>query len=320
VTSSVRTRRASGPTGLPCLPGTMGSMDTVTEPVSFISGGETLVGRLVVPAGLQNGRLAAVVIAGGQTCVKEQMAERYARRLAEHGYAGLAFDFRGFGESGGRPRDYESSVRKIEDLRSALSFLAGRSTIDPGRLAALGIGVGAGHVAVEAADDPRVAALALVAPGLQDSQIVQDRYGGAEGVAERRARGEAARRRYEQSGQVDYEPVVSPDDPPGVVGFFLNPRRGGIPQWSNRFAVMAWPEWLDFDPISAAPKVTVPTLLVHSERATDPEAARRFFDRLPGPKTELWTDGIQFDFYDQEPQVTHAVSAVVEHLRTTFRR
>ena len=192
----------------------MGSMDTVTEPVSFISGGETLVGRLVVPAGLQNGRLAAVVIAGGQTCVKEQMAERCARRLAEHGYAGLAFDFRGFGESGGRPRDYESSVRKIEDLRSALSFLAGRSAIDPGRLAALGIGVGAGHVAVEAADDPRVAALALVAPGLQDSQIVQDRYGGAEGVEERRARGEAARRRYEQSGQVDYEPVVSPDDPP----------------------------------------------------------------------------------------------------------
>ena len=82
MTSSVRTRRASGPTGLPCLPGTMGSMDTVTEPVSFISGGETLVGRLVVPAGLQNGRLAAAVIAGGQTCVKEQMAERYARRLA----------------------------------------------------------------------------------------------------------------------------------------------------------------------------------------------------------------------------------------------
>jgi uncharacterized protein len=205
-------------------------MDTVTNPVSFTSSGEALVGRLVVPAGLPSGRLPAVVIVGGQTCVKEQMAERYAHRLAEHGYAGLAFDFRGFGESGGRPRDYESPGRKVEDLRSALSFLADRPLVDPGRLAALGIGAGAGYVAVEAAGDPRVAALVLVAPGLQDGQIVQDRYGGAEGVAERRARGEAARRRYEHTGQVDYEPIVSPGDSPGVVGFFLNPDRGGIPQ------------------------------------------------------------------------------------------
>lgn len=118
-------------------------MDTITEPVSFISGGEALIGRLVLPAGLPNGRLPAVVIAGGQTCVKEQMAERYAHRLAEHGYAGLAFDFRGFGESGGRPRDCESPGRKVEDLRCALSFLADRPTVDPGRLAALGIGAGA---------------------------------------------------------------------------------------------------------------------------------------------------------------------------------
>jgi fermentation-respiration switch protein FrsA (DUF1100 family) len=292
-------------------------MDTVTEPVSFISGGESLVGRLVGPAS-PTGRLPAVVIAGGQTCVKEQMAERYAHRLAEHGYVGLAFDFRGFGESGGRPRDDESPDRKIEDLGSALSFLADRPSVDAGRLAALGIGVGAGYVAVEAAGDSRVAALALVAPGLQDSQIVENRYGGADGVAERRARGEAARRRYEQTGQVDYEPVVTPDDPPGVVGFFLDPDRGGVPEWSNRFAVMSWPDWLAFDPISVAPKITVPTLMVHSEQATEPEAAHRFFDRLPGHKTELWTDGIQFDFYDREPQVTVAVDAIVEHLHTAF--
>jgi fermentation-respiration switch protein FrsA (DUF1100 family) len=295
-------------------------MDTVTEPVSFISGGETLVGSLVVPARPPSGRYPAVVIAGGQTCVKEQMAERYAHRLAEHGFAGLAFDFRGFGESGGRPRDYESPSRKVEDLHSALSFMSDLPAVDPARLAALGIGVGAGYVVVEAADDHRVVALAIVAPGMQDGRIVQDRYGGAEGVAERRARGESARRAYEETGQVNYETVVSPGDPPGVVGFFLDPDRGGVPQWSNRFAVLSWPEWLDFDPISAAPRIMVPTLMVHSEQATDPEGAHRFFDQLPGLKTELWTDGIQFDFYDREPQVTLAVDAVVEHLRTAFEQ
>jgi len=233
-------------------------MDSVTEPVGFTSGGETLVGHLVRPAGRPGERFPAVVIVGGQTCVKEQMAERYAHRLAERGYCGLAFDFRGFGGSDGRPRDYESPVRKAEDLRSALDFLADHPAVDGGRLAGLGIGVGAGYVAMEAADGARLAALALVAPGLQDDRIVEERYGGPDGVAELRARGEAARREYEATGHVAYEPVVRPDDPPGVVGYFLDPDRGGVPQWTNRFAILSYPEWVDFDPISAAPATCTP--------------------------------------------------------------
>src|SRR5262245_26711157 len=227
-------------------------MGSVIRRVTFPSGGETLTGTLFTPPDPADGRLPAVVVAGGQTCVKEQMAGRYAERLAAHGYAALAFDFRGFGESTGEPRDDESPARKVEDLGNALTFLARRPDLDPGRLAALGIGVGAGYVAVAAADDPRLRALALVAPGLQDPEIVRARYGGAEGVAERVARGEAARRRYEQTGQVDYEPVVTPSDPPPLTDYFLNPDRGGVRQWSNRYAVMAYPEWLAFDPISAA--------------------------------------------------------------------
>jgi dienelactone hydrolase len=137
-------------------------MDTVSRRVSFPSGGETLAGTLFTPPGPPDGPLPAVVVAGGQTCVKEQMAER----LAARGYAALAFDFRGFGESTGAPRDYESPSRKVEDLHGALTFLTDQPGLDPGRLAALGIGVGAGYVAVEAASDRRVRALALVAPGL----------------------------------------------------------------------------------------------------------------------------------------------------------
>jgi fermentation-respiration switch protein FrsA (DUF1100 family) len=290
-------------------------MDHASRRVTFPSDGETLTGVLFTPEGPPPGRLPAVVVAGGQTCVKEQMAQRYAERLAARGYAALAFDFRGFGESTGVPRDYESPSRKIADIRNALTFLADQPDLDPGRLAALGIGVGAGYAAAAAAEDPRLRALALVAPGLQDAEIVQARYGGAEGVAERIARGEAAERRYEQTGEVDYEPVVTPADPPPLVDYFLNPDRGGVPQWSNRFAVMAYPEWVAFDPISAASKVGVPTLMVHSEQATQPEGARRFFARLAGPRTELWTTGVQFDFYDRDSHVTPAVDAIVDHLR-----
>jgi fermentation-respiration switch protein FrsA (DUF1100 family) len=295
-------------------------MDHVARQVTFPSDGETLAGLLFTPEGRPDGRLPAVAVAGGQTCVKEQMARVYAERLAGRGFAALAFDFRGYGESTGVPRDYESPSRKVEDIRGAVDFLAGQPGLDPGRLATLGIGVGAGYVAVEAAGDDRVRALALVAPGLQDPEIVEARYGGAEGLAERIARGEAARRRYEQTGQVDYEPVVTRKDPAPMTDYFLNPDRGGVARWSNRFAVMAWPEWLAFDPIGAASRITTPTLMVHSADATLPEGARRFFGRLAGPRTELWTSGVQFDFYDRERQVTAAVDAIVDHLAATFAR
>jgi uncharacterized protein len=295
-------------------------MDHSSQRVTFPSAEETLTGLLFTPPGPPAGRWPAVVIAGGQTCVKEQMAQVYAERLATRGHAALAFDFRGFGESTGAPRDYESPARKIEDIHSALTFLAGQPVIDPGRLAALGIGVGAGYVAAAAAENSRLGALALVGPGLQDHEIIQARYGGAEGVAERIARGEEAKRKYHETGQVDYEPVVLPTDPRPMTDYFLNPDRGGVARWSNRFAAMSWPEWLAFDSIDAASRITTPTLMIHSEDATQPEGARRFFARLAGPKKELWTSGVQFDFYDRESHVTPAVDAIVHHLDAAFGR
>jgi uncharacterized protein len=293
-------------------------MDTTVRRVTFPSGGETLTGTLFTPLGQPDGRLPGVVVAGGQTCVKEQMAGVYAGRLAARGYAALAFDFRGFGESTGEPRDHESPPYKLEDIRSALTFLAGHPMLDPGRLATLGLGFGAGYVAVEAASDGRVRALALVAPGLQDPEIIQARYGGSEGVAELVGRGEAAQRRYRETGQVDYEPVVTPADPPPMTDYFLSPERGGVARWSNRFAIMSWPGWLAFDPISAASRITTPTLMVHSEDATLPEGAHRFYAGLAGPKTELWTSGVQFDFYDRDSHVTPAVDAIADHLDAAF--
>jgi hypothetical protein len=114
-------------------------------------------------------------------------------------------------------------------------------------------------------------------------------------------------------------PACSASDPEaamyGPFDYYLNPARGAIAAWPNQFAVMSWPEWLQFDPIQAAPQIQVPTLLVHSEQAALPDGARRFFAAMPAPKDFLWTEGIQFDFYDQEPQVTKATEAAGAHFR-----
>ncbi|MEV4191041.1 alpha/beta hydrolase [Streptomyces toxytricini] len=303
-------------------------MTRMTE-VAFDSDGVTLAGNLWLPddteaAGGAGGAapLPGVVVAGTWTSVKELMADRYAERLAARGYAALSFDFTGFGRSGGEPRDVEDPARKVRDIHHALTFLAGHESVDGDRLGALGICAAAMYMSDSAARDPRVRSLALVAPWLHDAAVCEAAYGGADAVAERVKAGREARARYEETGEVEYVPVVSATDPraamPYDIDFYLNPSRGGIPAWPNRFAVMSWADWLGYDAIGLAPRIAQPTLLVHSEDAAIPDGARRFHAGLAGPKDFLWTEGTQFDFYDREPQVTTAVGAVAAHFARTL--
>ncbi|MFG2006538.1 alpha/beta hydrolase [Spirillospora sp. NPDC048911] len=293
---------------------------TSKQKVTFASDGVSLTGNLFLPDG--DGPAPGIVVAGTWTSVKEQMADRYAEQLADRGFAALSFDFTGYGESEGEPRDFESPEQKIRDIHNAVTFLAAHDAVDGERLGALGVCAAAMYMSANAVDDPRIKSVSLVAPWLHDPEICRGAYGGAEGVAERIEAAEAARAKYEASGEVEYVPVVSGTDPraamPMEVDFYLNPDRGGIPEWPNRFAVMAWPGWLRFDSISLAPRLSQPVLLVHSEDAAIPDGARRFHDGLAGPKNFVWTTGSQFDFYDQEPNVTTAAEAAAAHFTSTL--
>ncbi|WP_431971576.1 alpha/beta hydrolase [Nocardia sp. bgisy134] len=288
--------------------------------VEFDSDGVKLTGNLFLPVGRD--RAPGVVVAGTWTSVKELMADRYAQRLAEQGYAALSFDFTGFGESQGEPRDVENPARKVRDIHHAVSFLAGHPAVDGDRLGALGVCAAAMYMSDNAAHDMRVKSLALVAPWLHDAAICEQVYGGADAVAAKIEIAREARSRFDETGEVDYVPVVSATDEraamPYDIDFYLNPTRGGIPAWPNRFAVMSWIDWLTYDAIALAPLIGQPTLLVHSEDAAIPDGARRFHAGLPGRKDITWTQGTQFDFYDQEPQVTVAVDAVAAHFGRTL--
>ncbi|MFC6093564.1 alpha/beta hydrolase [Saccharothrix lopnurensis] len=287
---------------------------TQVERVVFRSGGDLLVGDLHRPVGADPG--AAVVVAGSWTTVKEQMAGGYARGLAARGLAALAFDFRGFGESGGEPRDLESPERKVEDLREAVGALVASTGSDAVGL--LGVCAGAGYTAVAAAEDERVRSLALVAPWLHDEGLVEAVYG-ADGVRARIRAGEEAAREHGRTGRTAYVPVVSETGEAaamhGRCDYYVDADRGAVPEWPNRFAVMAWPGWLRFDPISWASRITVPVLVVHSDDAAIPEGVRKFRAGLSGPSELRWLSGTQYDFYDREPVFTEALNAVADHFR-----
>jgi fermentation-respiration switch protein FrsA (DUF1100 family) len=288
------------------------------QTVRFTSNGDTLVGDLSSPGDLAPGeRRPGVVVTGSWTTVRQQMPGLYARRLAERGFVALAFDFRGYGESEGAPRDCESPARKAEDIAAAAAWLGGHDRIKPGGVHSLAVCASSGYAARAVADGAPLRSLALVAPWVHDARLVEGIYGGAEGVAARLAKAAGARARFEANGEVEYVPAVSTSDENaamfGAFDYYLDASRGAIPEWSNRFAVMAWNEWLRYDAIAIAPAVPVPVFVVHGEGAAIPEGAKRFFAGLRVPKGWAAIDGNQFDFYDRESNVGLSIEHAIAH-------
>jgi uncharacterized protein len=101
--------------------------------------------------------------------------------------------------------------------------------------------------------------------------------------------------------------------------YYGHPSRGAVRSWKNEMSPMTWVYWLTFDGLRAAGEAAVPALFVHGDGCVLPGNARAVFERLPGPKRMVWTDGSQTDFYDQQPQVGNAVAAAHEHFAGTLR-
>lgn len=297
-------------------------MRRMPEHVAFYSQGARLSGRLWTAAGPPR---AAVIVAGSWTTVKEQMAAQYAPLLADAGYAVLTFDFRGFGESEGAPRELESPAQKAEDLRNAAAFLRTRPDVAPERIGVLAICASAGYALAAATGHSALRSIAMVAPWLHDAEIVGAIYGGHDAVTQRLRDAQAARERYARTGEVAYITAASNVDetaamywPGDALDYYLNPQRGAIPQWGGRYAVMAWKEWLELDPIALAPRIAIPVRAITGEQTATPAGVRKLEARLAGEHDSVWLPGTQFDFYDDPRTVAAAAAHAVAHFRETL--
>jgi uncharacterized protein len=293
--------------------------------VTFNSAGTKLVGNLYLPTSYKPGdKLPAAIVSGSWTTVKEQMSGQYAQRLADRGYAALAFDSRSFGESGGKLRSFESPTNKIADIKTAISFLQTVDAVDRDRIAGVGICAGAGYMATVAAEDNRLKALITVAPWIHDPAIVDRVYGGERKVAQMIQTGRKAAEKFATTGQADYLLATSKTDKSAVmfgdIDYYQNPQRGAIPQWDNRFAVATWAEWLTFNPMPKADRINIPTLFIHSEKAAIPQGAKQFFAAMPtASKKFIWLNNYQqFDFYDRPNAMNQSLSPIADFLKAAF--
>lgn len=293
--------------------------------VIFSSSGTRLVGDLFLPPNFKGEKpLPGLVITGAWTTVKEQMPRRYAIELAARGFASLAFDFRGFGQSEGAIRQYEHPGLKTEDIMAAADFLATCPEVDPTRLAGLGICASSGYMADAVGQSSTLKALGLVAPWLHNRSIAESVYGGPEGYIALVEEGRKAVETYGETGHQQMIPAASLTDKTAAMfqaPYYTEADRGLIPEYRNEFFVGSWEPWLTYDAISKAePLNNKPVQLVHSEAAAIPQGAHAFFDAVTGPKNELWLSGVtQFDFYDQSGPVSLASDKIASSLQEVLQ-
>lgn len=177
------------------------------SPLPFFSGRSRLDADLHLPDESADEPFPVLVAASGYLGLKVIHPERFARALTPLGYAVLAFDYRGFGQSEGErgrlaPQDW------VADVRAAVDRLRVTDAIDPERIGLLGWGLGGGVVVTEAADDARVRAVAAVnciSDGARSTRNMHD----ASSWAQLLARIEADRGSRALTGRSE---VVSPWD------------------------------------------------------------------------------------------------------------
>jgi uncharacterized protein len=282
---------------------------------TFPSHDIALVGDLYTPDAPSTG---IVITTGPLTSVKEQAAGVYARALVERGYTALAFDHRTFGESGGVPRQLENPYAKAEDISAAVTALLARPDLAGQKVYGVGVCAGGGYMAHAVAHDPRFSGFAGVAGVYSDRDKTRAWMG--EGYDAAKARAQAAQARFEATGEAETIPAVAENlgdvaMPLKEAYDYYGTPRGQVPSYVNAFAVQSRLHTLDFDVQTLAADITVPTLIVHSQKALAPSLAESFFARLTAPKQELWLTSVgQIDFYDDPRLITEATAAIDKFL------
>jgi pimeloyl-ACP methyl ester carboxylesterase len=101
---------------------------------------------------------ACVIMTGGFGVTKEPGTDLFARAFHGDGFGVLAFDYRNFGESGGRPRQVMRIGDQLADWSAAIEFAGTLPGVDRDRIALWSFSISSGHVLKVASHHPGVAA------------------------------------------------------------------------------------------------------------------------------------------------------------------
>lgn len=137
------------------------------EIVAFTSEKATLKGRLYHPK--NTAKPPIIIMAHGYSSTIEGMcADRYAEQFFHAGFAVLLYDHRGFGISGGEPRQQTNKWIQARGYLDAIRYVTTLSTVDADKIILWGDSMSACEVVVVAAIDHRVKGVIAQVPAFGD--------------------------------------------------------------------------------------------------------------------------------------------------------
>jgi fermentation-respiration switch protein FrsA (DUF1100 family) len=320
--------------------------------VTFASAGLKIAGHLYTPEdtpedipgdtpgatreGRALGRRPAVVVAHPMSGVKEQTAGLYAERLAGAGFVALAFDATYQGESEGEPRLLEDPFHRVEDIKSAVTFLSLRDEVDAERIGALGICASGGYVPPAAATDRRIRAVATVS-AVDTGSMIREGFGREQAPDVLRAMldASAAARTEEAQGSPALLQQIHPDTAPQPAQqarslaqhtydgweYYRTPR-GGHPRSANHFALRSvdlLAQYSAFDLVQLiSPR---PLLMIAGTEAVTDYFSREAVARASEPKELFWIDGAtHVDLYDREEYLPTVIAKLTDFFHAGLTR
>lgn len=270
--------------------------------IKFNSEGADLSGWVYVPDSKPPWPL--VVMAHGFSATRHMTADKYAEVFRAAGLAVLLYDHRGFGDSGGEPRQQINPWIQARGYRDAISYGRSLEGVDASRVAIWGDSFSGSVALAVAAIDGRVAALVVQVPAMGRELPPADSDGSLyRAFKETILSGVVEPSEGEVQGPL---PVVSDDQvrrpsalqPLTAYRWFI--------EYGGRFAT----GWVN-DVTRAQPKTPVtwhsglcarhiscPSLFLVSPQDEMPRAlpavARDAYDKLEGPKEWIEIDGGHF--------------------------
>lgn len=301
---------------------TMTELKPGLNSVEYLSQTEKVAAHLYLPDNFLPGdKRPAVIINPPASGVKEQTAGVYAKAMAKRGFAALAFDPRGFGDSDGI-RQLQDGFRVADDIKNGLSYLGSLDAVDPDKLFAIGICAGAGYAAFATAFDARVRALAIASPYLTSQEEFLQLVGGSGPLRSALLpAAAAAEQKFFETGENTMTRVVPVTDEEiargrgialGMRDYYLEGLPGDVPGWRNELSLLSTKPVLAFNIFNYTHMFdAVPTFMAYGENAVSAQGATRFFAEINGEKEVLkLADAGHFDLYYKPREVEPAADGM----------
>lgn len=273
--------------------------------ITFSSHGVTCAAWHVPASPSGKGNRPCVVMAHGFGGTRDTGLLGYAEGFAAAGIDAFVFDYRGFGDSGGTPRQDVSFRRQRQDYHAAITAARRLPGVDPGRIAVWGTSYSGGHVIAVAARDERVAAVISMTPVTDGLAVLAQmaRYAGPGLLARLTGHGLRDAARALTRREPHHVLVVGPPGSAAIIsvsGAEEAYTSMAGPTWRNEVCARTALEAGLNRPTALARRLTCPVLVQvgQNDRIAPPGAARRTA-RKAGPLAQLREYPVDhFDVYD----------------------